>query len=117
MVSWNAGAERFKGYTASEIIGQHLIATFAQLTRAVPPLGTMDEVLVSYSGFTTIAYHRLAHELHKLRTPLIARMISQSLIPSQLSRSTGGTGWTRFFIDHATSMSLPNGIGQHVRPY
>src|SRR5689334_7444823 len=24
VVSWNAGAERFKGYKASEIIGQHL---------------------------------------------------------------------------------------------
>ncbi len=23
VVSWNAGAQRFKGYTASEIVGQH----------------------------------------------------------------------------------------------
>jgi PAS domain S-box-containing protein len=38
VASWNAGAERFKGYTASEIIGRHfsLFYTEENIQRGVP---------------------------------------------------------------------------------
>ncbi len=41
-----------------------------------PAALSIDEVLVCYPGITAIIHYRLAHELHKLGVPLIARMIS-----------------------------------------
>jgi PAS domain S-box-containing protein len=35
VVSWNAGAERFKGYTAGEIVGQHFSRFYTEEDRAV----------------------------------------------------------------------------------
>ena len=34
VVSWNSGAQRFKGYTASEIIGTHFSAFYTEEDRA-----------------------------------------------------------------------------------
>lgn len=42
-----------------------------------PAARSVDEVLACYPGIMAIAYYRLAHELHLLGVPLIARMISE----------------------------------------
>ncbi|HEV7929860.1 MAG TPA: serine acetyltransferase, partial [Nitrosospira sp.] len=42
-----------------------------------PAARSIDEVLVCYPGITAITHYRLAHELHCLGAPLIARMISE----------------------------------------
>lgn len=42
-----------------------------------PAARTIDEVLVCYPGITAVAHYRLAHELHSLGIPLIARMMSE----------------------------------------
>ncbi|MFN3399492.1 MAG: PAS domain-containing protein, partial [Ferrovibrio sp.] len=34
VISWNAGAQRFKGYTAAEIIGQHFSRFYTETDRA-----------------------------------------------------------------------------------
>jgi PAS domain S-box-containing protein len=41
ITSWNAGAERFKGYTADEIIGRHFSAFYTEedLRKEIPKIG------------------------------------------------------------------------------
>ncbi|CAI8761902.1 serine O-acetyltransferase EpsC [Methylocaldum szegediense] len=85
-----------------------------------PAARSIDEVLVCYPGITAIIHHRLAHELYRLGTPLIARMIaeiahSETGIDIHPGASIGG----HFFIDHGTGVVIGETavIGQRVRLY
>lgn len=85
-----------------------------------PAARTVDEVLVCYPGITAITHYRLAHELHCLGAPLIARMISEIAhsatgIEIHPGAQIGGS----FFIDHGTGVVIGETaiIGEHVRLY
>lgn len=85
-----------------------------------PAAHNVDEVLVCYPGITAIMYYRLAHELHCLGTPLIARMISEIAhsttgIEIHPGAQIGGS----FFIDHGTGVVIGETtiIGKNVRLY
>jgi serine O-acetyltransferase len=85
-----------------------------------PAARSIDEVLVCYPGITAITHYRLAHELHCLGAPLIARMISEIAhsatgIEIHPGAQIGGS----FFIDHGTGVVIGETavIGEHVRLY
>ncbi|MFZ1642273.1 MAG: serine O-acetyltransferase EpsC [Candidatus Contendobacter sp.] len=85
-----------------------------------PAAGSIDEVLVCYPGVTAIFHHRLAHVLHRLGVPLIARMIAEIAhsatgIDIHPGADIGGS----FFIDHGTGVVIGETaiIGQRVRLY
>lgn len=85
-----------------------------------PAARSIDEVLVCYPGITAITHYRLAHELHCLGAPLIARMISEIAhsatgIEIHPGAKIGGS----FFIDHGTGVVIGETaiIGEHVRLY
>ncbi|MDN5882702.1 MAG: serine O-acetyltransferase [Nitrosospira sp.] len=85
-----------------------------------PAARSIDEVLVCYPGITAITHYRLAHELHRLGVPLIARMISEIAhsatgIEIHPGAEIGGS----FFIDHGTGVVIGETaiIGEHVRLY
>jgi serine O-acetyltransferase len=85
-----------------------------------PAALTIDEVLVCYPGITAIAHYRLARELHRLGTPLIARMISEIAhsvtgIEIHPGAEIGGS----FFIDHGTGVVIGETaiVGERVRLY
>jgi serine O-acetyltransferase len=85
-----------------------------------PAARGIDEVLVCYPGITAITHYRLAHELHRLGVPLIARMISEIAhsatgIEIHPGAQIGGS----FFIDHGTGVVIGETaiIGEHVRLY
>ncbi len=85
-----------------------------------PAARSIDEILVCYPGFTAITHYRLAHELHRLGAPLIARMISEIAhsatgIEIHPGAKIGGS----FFIDHGTGVVIGETaiIGEHVRLY
>jgi serine O-acetyltransferase len=85
-----------------------------------PAARSIDEVLVCYPGIMAIIHHRLAHELYRLGTPLIARMIAEIAhsatgIDIHPGASIGGS----FFIDHGTGVVIGETavIGQRVRLY
>jgi serine O-acetyltransferase len=85
-----------------------------------PAARSIDEVLVCYPGVTAITHYRVAHELHCLGAPLIARMISEIAhsatgIEIHPGASIGGS----FFIDHGTGVVIGETavIGEHVRLY
>jgi serine O-acetyltransferase len=85
-----------------------------------PAARSIDEVLVCYPGITAITHYRLAHELHRLGVPLIARMISEiAHSATGIEIHPGAQIGASFFIDHGTGVVIGETaiIGEHVRLY
>lgn len=85
-----------------------------------PAARSLDEVLVCYPGITAIIHYRLAHELHKLGLPLIARIISElAHSATGIDIHPGATIGKGFFIDHGTGVVIGETavIGHQVRLY
>lgn len=85
-----------------------------------PAARSADEVLVCYPGITAITHHRIAHQLHRLGVPLIARIISEiAHSATGIDIHPGATIDESFFIDHGTGVVIGETaiIGKHVRLY
>ena len=85
-----------------------------------PAASSVDEVLVCYPGITAIIHHRLAHRLHRLGVPLIARLIAEiAHSATGIDIHPGATIGGSFFIDHGTGVVIgeTSVIGQRVRLY
>lgn len=85
-----------------------------------PAARSIDDVLVCYPGVTAIIHYRIAHELHQLGVPLIARMVSEiahSLTGVEIHPGAQIDG--SFFIDHGTGVVIGETaiIGRNVRLY
>ena len=85
-----------------------------------PAATSPEEALFCYPGVTAITHHRLAHELHRLGVPLIARLVAELAhsatgIDIHPGASIGGS----FFIDHGTGVVIGETcvIGERVRLY
>lgn len=85
-----------------------------------PAARSVAEVLVCYPGIHAMMHHRIAHSLHVLGVPFIARVISE------LGRSETGIDihpaahiGGGFFIDHGTGVVIGETaiIGDNVRLY
>ena len=85
-----------------------------------PAARSVDEVLVCYPGILAIIHYRLAHVLHNLDLPLIARMISEiAHSATGIDIHPGAQIDESFFIDHGTGVVIGETtiIGKHVRIY
>lgn len=85
-----------------------------------PAARSIDEVLFCYPGIVAITRHRLAHELYKLGTPLLARIISEiAHSATGIDIHPGAQIGDSFFIDHGTGVVIGETavIGRHVRLY
>lgn len=85
-----------------------------------PAARSVDEVLVCYPGILAIMHYRLAHVLHGLDLPLIARMISEiAHSATGIDIHPGAQIDESFFIDHGTGVVIGETtiIGKHVRIY
>ncbi|HSH54845.1 MAG TPA: serine O-acetyltransferase EpsC [Methylotenera sp.] len=85
-----------------------------------PAARSVDEVLVCYPGILAIIHYRLAHVLHQLGLPLIARMVSEiAHSATGIDIHPGAQIDERFFIDHGTGVVIGETtiIGKHVRIY
>ncbi|HTY53891.1 MAG TPA: serine O-acetyltransferase EpsC [Candidatus Binataceae bacterium] len=85
-----------------------------------PAAKSIEEVRFCYPGITGITYHRIAHELHQLGTPLLARIVAEIAhsatgIDIHPGAQIGGS----FFIDHGTGVVIGETaiIGVRVRLY
>ncbi|MCX5761181.1 MAG: serine O-acetyltransferase [Gemmatimonadetes bacterium] len=98
-----------------------ILATDVQAAFAGDPAAAdTDEVIFSYPGLFAITVHRMAHELHRLKVPLIPRIMSEyahSL--TGIDIHPGATIDAYFFIDHGTGVVIGETtvIGQNVRIY
>lgn len=88
--------------------------------RGDPAAGSVDEVLICYPSMLAIIHHRLAHHLHGLGAPLVARIISEiahgktGIDIHPAARIDEG-----FFIDHGTGVVIGETavIGKRARLY
>lgn len=85
-----------------------------------PSAANIDEVLVCYPGLTAVIHYRLAHALHELGVPLVARVISEiSHSATGIDIHPGAQIGNSFFIDHGTGVVIGETavLGRHVRLY
>ncbi|MGD2271983.1 MAG: serine acetyltransferase [Desulfobacterales bacterium] len=85
-----------------------------------PAAKSYEEIIFSYPGLFAITVHRMAHELHRLRVPLLPRMISEyahSL--TGIDIHPGADIGESFFIDHGTGVVVgeTTEIGNRARLY
>lgn len=85
-----------------------------------PAARSIDEVLVCYPGIFAMIHYRIAHVLHGLGLPLIARMISEiAHSVTGIDIHPGAKIQESFFIDHGTGVVIGETtiIGKRVRIY
>ena len=88
--------------------------------QADPAARTADEILVCYPGVVATLHHRLAHELHMLGAPIVARMIAELANErTGIDIHPGATIGSSFFIDHGTGVVIGETaiVGDRVRLY
>ncbi len=100
---------------------QALLTTDAQAAFEGDPAATSrEETIACYPGVLAMTYHRLAHELHLLRVPVVPRMMTE-LAHSQtgIDIHPGARIGESFFIDHGTGVVIGETavIGKRVRMY
>ena len=85
-----------------------------------PAATSTMEVVMAYPGLYAITTHRIAHELYKLRVPIIPRVMSE-LAHSRtgIDIHPGATIGDGFFIDHGTGVVIGETtvIGRNVKLY
>ena len=85
-----------------------------------PAARSVDEVLICYPSMMAITHHRLAHRLHRLGAPLVARIISEIAHGSTgIDIHPGAKIGHSFFIDHGTGVVVgeTTRIGKRVKLY
>ncbi|MFT3967225.1 MAG: serine acetyltransferase [Sphingobium sp.] len=88
--------------------------------RGDPAARSVDEVLICYPSLTAIIHHRIAHRLHELGAPLVARIISEiAHSRTGIDIHPGASIGDYFFIDHGTGVVIGETtvIGRDVRLY
>jgi serine O-acetyltransferase len=85
-----------------------------------PAARSIEEVRFCYPGISAITHHRLAHELHRLGAPLLARIIAElAHSATGIDIHPGAEIGDSFFIDHGTGVVIGETtvIRNHVRLY
>ena len=85
-----------------------------------PAATSFSEILLCYPGVNAVINHRMAHALHGLGAPLLARLIADiAHSTSGVDIHPGATIGGSFFIDHATGVVIGETtiIGENVRLY
>jgi serine O-acetyltransferase len=85
-----------------------------------PAAYNYDEIILSYPGLLAILVYRLANALHKLKVPLIPRMMTEHAHSlTGIDIHPGAAIGHNFFIDHGTGIVVGETtiIGNYVKIY
>lgn len=85
-----------------------------------PSAKSPEQVLLSFPGVSAVIHHRLAHALHELGTPLVARIVAEAAhAATGIDIHPGASIGPSFFIDHGTGVVIGETavIGERVRLY
>ena len=88
--------------------------------RGDPAARSVDEVLLCYPGLHAMIHHRIAHQLHRLGVPLLARIVAELAHgETGIDIHPGARIGSHFFIDHGTGVVIGETavIGSNVRVY
>lgn len=118
----SAEAERVLGafITALPKVRWLLVEDIRAAYAGDPAALTYAEVQLAYPGVLAIASHRLAHELYKLKVPLVPRVMSEwTHAQTGADIHPGAQIGHGFFIDHATGVVIGETtvIGNYVKLY
>ncbi|MEA3121181.1 MAG: serine O-acetyltransferase [Paraburkholderia sp.] len=85
-----------------------------------PAAQHITEILLCYPGVLAVMHHRLAHALHRLGVPLLARFINEiAHSATGIDIHPGAQIGPSFFIDHGTGVVIGETavLGERVRLY
>lgn len=85
-----------------------------------PAANSYDEILLSYPSIKVMSVYRIAHELYKLKVPILPRMLTEHVHgQTGIDIHPGATIGDHFFIDHGTGVVIGETavIGNHVKIY
>jgi len=85
-----------------------------------PAAESIDEVILAYPGFMAISIYRLAHELYKLKIPIVPRIFTEHAHQNTgIDIHPGAIIGSPFFIDHGTGIVIgeTTEIGKNVKIY
>lgn len=85
-----------------------------------PAAHNVDEVILAYPGFRAIAIYRFAHELYKLKIPILPRVLTEyAHQETGIDIHPGAAIGHSFFIDHGTGIVIGETsiIGNNVKIY
>ncbi|MDA1353332.1 MAG: serine acetyltransferase [bacterium] len=107
-------------YHQLPIIKSVLLKDAEAIYKGDPAAASMTEIILCYPGFWGIFVHRVAHELFKLKVPLIPRMMSE-VVHSEtgIDIHPGASIDAYFCIDHGTGIVIGETtvIGKWVKLY
>ena len=85
-----------------------------------PAARSVEEIILAYPCVLVISLQRVAHELYKLKVPLLPRMLTEYAHErTGTDLHPGAQIGTHFFIDHCTGVVIGETarIGNHVKIY
>lgn len=85
-----------------------------------PAAESLEEVVVAYPGFHAISVYRIAHELYKLKVPILPRLITEyAHNKTGIDIHPGARIGNSFFIDHGTGVVIGQTtvVGNNVKLY
>ncbi len=85
-----------------------------------PAARSVEEIILAYPCVLVISIQRVAHELYKLKVPLLPRMLTEYAHErTGTDLHPGAQIGTHFFIDHCTGVVVgeTTRIGNHVKIY
>ncbi len=102
--------------TIREYIETDLLATYD----GDPAAGNFDEIILAYPGLRAITVYRIAHELYKLKVPVLPRLMTEyAHSETGIDIHPGAEIDKFFFIDHGTGIVIGETsiIGKNVKIY
>jgi serine O-acetyltransferase len=121
------GSTRAKAFEVTRDFAARLPHVRAMLEKDIhaayqgdPAAKSIEEVRFCYPGITAVTHHRLAHELYRLDTPLLARIVAElAHSATGIDIHPGAQIGESFFIDHGTGVVIGETavIGKRVRLY
>lgn len=107
-------------FNALPAIYDDLILDIKAFVDGDPAAHSSFEVVRAYPGFYALFIHRIAHQLHKLKIPLIPRILAEHAhSKSGVDIHPAAIIGKSFFIDHGTGVVIGETtiIGDHVKIY
>lgn len=114
----SARVERF--FESFMTIAEKLDADANAAFTGDPAAYSKEEVIITYPGFYAVCIYRFAHELHKLKVPLLPRLMSEyAHEKTGIDIHPGAEIEESFFIDHGTGVVIgeTSVIGKNVKIY
>ncbi len=107
-------------FTQLLLLRERLYKDAACYLKADPAAKSLEEVILTYPGFYALCVHRVAHELHRLGVPLIARLFSEYAHSKVgIDIHPAARIGKNLFMDHGTGIVIGETaeIGDNVKIY